>query len=220
MASRGGARYSVAFLGVVGWGAAWHGVVRFGMVNLYTFLVGIGQVRQGSARSGLARFGGAVLGWVRHGVVWLALPWSGVVCPGMVRHGRVGRDSVRLCLAWLLCGGLQAAQITLTVDPPLSTVSAHRIYIGTSPGAYFAFVEFPDTNQFLISVTNNKVYLACSAVSYELGESDLSEEITVQLFSGWVQLGDSPTGPWTNYLSVSVPIEITEPARFVRVRLE
>lgn len=115
---------------------------------------------------------------------------------------------------------LLAATILLAIDQPAGPVNEHRVYIGTSPNSYFTFVEFPETNQFLITVTNSKVYLAASAISYEMGESDLSEAIAVQVFSGWVQLGDSPTGPWTNYQSVSVPIEITEPARFVRVRLE
>lgn len=182
------------------------GEARFGMVNLYTFLVGIGQVRQGSARSGLARFGGARL----------ALFWWGEAVPGTVRHGLVRRGSLRLCLAWLLiCGGLQAADIALTVDPPLSPVTGYRIYIGTSPHSYFTFYSFPETNRFLISVTNNKVYLACSALN-SAGESDLSNEIVVTI--GQVQLGPTIAGPWTDYMPV--PVQLEQPARFVRVKLE
>lgn len=108
-----------------------------------------------------------------------------------------------------------AALVLLTVNEPTGPIDSHRVYIGQNSGAYFTFVEFSETNQFLISVTNNKVYLACSAVSYELGESELSSEIVVMI--GQVQLGPTIAGPWSDYMSV--PIQLEQPARFVRVRL-
>ena len=111
---------------------------------------------------------------------------------------------------------LLSAQILLAIDPPTGQINEYRIYIGTSSNAYFTFHTFPETNRFAISVTNNKVHLACSAVSYEFGESELSNEIVVTI--GQVQLSPTIAGPWSNYMSV--PIELKEPARFVRVRLE
>lgn len=114
---------------------------------------------------------------------------------------------------------LLSAQILLAVDSPTDVVDSYRVYVGLSPNSYFDYQEFPATNRFSVTVTNSRVYLACSALNSG-GESDLSEEINVQIFGGWVQLAPSPTGPWTNYQSLTVPVELTEPARFVRIKLE
>lgn len=70
-----------------------------------------------------------------------------------------------------------------------------------------------------MTVTNSRVYLACSALNVA-GESDLSEEINVQIFGGWVQAGPSISGPFTNYLSFSVPVEIKQPQVVLRSKLD
>lgn len=116
---------------------------------------------------------------------------------------------------------LLSAQILLAVDPHPTNqvVSSYRFYVGLSPNSYFTFYSFPETNQFTISVTNNKVFVACSALN-AAGESDLSNEIQVMIFSGHAQLAVSADGPWTNAVQLFVPVQVTEPARFVRVRLE
>lgn len=176
------------------------------MVNLCNFLAGIGQVRQGNARSGLARFGVLVRGSA----------WRDRVVHGWVRRGSAGQGAA---LAWLLCGGLQAADIKLTVDPPLSPVSEHRIYYGPSAHAYSGYQTFPATNTFNLIVTNTgRIYLAASALNGST-ESDLSGEIVVRVFPGWVQLSSSTNG-WTNYMQIFVPVQVVEPQRFVRVKLE
>lgn len=115
---------------------------------------------------------------------------------------------------------LLSALITLTVDTPTNQVDSYRIYLGLSPNSYFDYQTFPNTNRFALVVTNSgRIYLAASALN-GTNESELSSELVAMIFTGYVQLAPTPTGPWTNYQSLSIPLELTEPARFVRVRLE
>lgn len=115
---------------------------------------------------------------------------------------------------------LLSAQILLAIDSPTNQVDSYRIYLGLSPNSYFDYQTFPNTNRFTLVVTNTgRIYLAASALN-AAGESDLSNEIVAQIFTGYVQLSTSPSGPWTNAVAIFVPVEVKEPAWFVRVRLE
>ena len=112
-----------------------------------------------------------------------------------------------------------AALVLLTINTPTNQVDEYKVHIGTASSNYTQVVTFPATNKFaLTNVPLGRVYMAMSAVN-AYGESDLSSEIQVLVMVGDVQLGETVSGPWTNYLPISVAIQIDRPSQAVRTKL-
>lgn len=115
---------------------------------------------------------------------------------------------------------LLSAVVTLGISNVADTVTSFNVYIGLTPHAYYDFVSFPATNRFaLTNIPVGRVYFAASALS-GIEESELSEEIAVQVFAGNVQLANTVSGPWTNYFQISVPIQIINTSKVVRIELK
>lgn len=112
-----------------------------------------------------------------------------------------------------------AALVLLTVNPPTNIVDSYKVHIGTASSNYTHHQSFTNTNRFAVTLTNvGMVYLAASAVN-SAGESDLSSELVVLMMVGDVQLGETVSGPWTNYLPISIAVEINRPQQAVRTKL-
>lgn len=114
---------------------------------------------------------------------------------------------------------LLSALVLLTCDPSTNQVDSYRIYVGTASSNYLSYQTFPNTNQFALTVTNvGRIYMAVSAVN-SFGESDLSAELAVLMLVGDVQLGETVSGPWSNYFPITIPVQIDRPTVAVRTKL-
>lgn len=111
-----------------------------------------------------------------------------------------------------------AAQILLAWDPSPNAVE-YLVWSGPASGDYDRATFTTNSTLVVSNLVAGKLYrFGLTAYTRDNG-SDVAS-VTVLVFSGFVQLSTSPQGPWTNYQYLTVPVQVVEPQRFVRVRLE
>lgn len=105
---------------------------------------------------------------------------------------------------------LLAAALTLEMSSPPVPDAEYRVYTSTTPNSFSNYVAFRDTNRFTLTNVppETRLFVALSIWMAGATESELTEPISVIVFNGVVQAAPTMSGPWTNYLTFTIPIEL------------